>query len=97
MITQGEGVEIRALRKQGWSVSAIARHVGVDRKTVRAHLAGVREAGVRRSGAVDPFDAIDCRHVPRIWSLVPVARTTETYVRMTRYLLAPPYLPITQG
>ena len=59
MITQGEGVEIHALRKQGWSISAIARHVGVDRKTVRAHLAGEREAGVRRSSAVDPFDAVE--------------------------------------
>ncbi len=59
MITQGEGVEIHVLKKQGWSISAIARHVGVDRKTVRAHLAGVREAGVRRSSAVDRFDAIE--------------------------------------
>ena len=46
MITQGEDVEIHALRAQGWSISAIARHVGVDRKTVRAYLAGQREAGV---------------------------------------------------
>ena len=36
MITHGEDVEIHALRAQGWSISAIARHLGVDRKTVRA-------------------------------------------------------------
>ena len=58
MITQGEGVEIHALRSQGWSISAIARHVGVDRKTVRAHLAGERAAGVRRSSGSDPFDVV---------------------------------------
>lgn len=40
MITQGERVESHALRGRGWSISAIARHIGVDRKTVRAHLAG---------------------------------------------------------
>ena len=61
MITQGEDVEIHALQKQGWSISAIARHVGRDRKTVRAHLNGDREAGVRArpDGEVDPFDVIE--------------------------------------
>ena len=52
MITHGEDVEIHALHKQGWSISAIARHTGLDRKTVRAHLGGDREAGVRRSSYV---------------------------------------------
>ena len=51
MITQGADVEIHALQKQGWSLSAIARHVGRDRKTVRAYLRGEREAGVRRRTA----------------------------------------------
>ena len=46
MITHGEDVEIHALRKQGWSISAIARHMGLDRKTVRAYLCGDREVGV---------------------------------------------------
>ena len=53
-------MEIHALHKQGWSISAIARHLGLDRKTVRAYLAGDREVGVRRrSSAVDPFDGIE--------------------------------------
>ena len=51
MITHGEDVEPHALRAQGWSISAIGRHLGLDRKTVRAHLAGEREVGVRRSSA----------------------------------------------
>ena len=51
-------MELHALRTQGWSISAIARHLGLDRKTVRAHLAGERQAGVRRSRAVDPFDEV---------------------------------------
>ena len=58
MITHGDDVEIHALRKQGWSISAIARHLGLDRKTVRAYLAGEREVGVRRGSAVDSFDAV---------------------------------------
>lgn len=54
-----EDVEIHALRKQGWSISAIARHLGRDRKTVRAYLAGVREPGVRVSAEPDPFDRFE--------------------------------------
>jgi predicted transcriptional regulator len=43
------GVEAHALREQGWTISAIARHLGHDRKTVRAYLAG---GGCPRSGSV---------------------------------------------
>jgi IS30 family transposase len=35
MLTQEDDVEIHALARRGWSVSAIARHTGRDRKTVR--------------------------------------------------------------
>ena len=59
MITHGEDVEIQALRTQGWSISAIARHLGLDRKTVRAHLGGERVAGVRRRSGADPFEEVE--------------------------------------
>ncbi len=39
MLTQEDDVEIHALARRGWSVSAIARHTGRDRKTVRRYLA----------------------------------------------------------
>ncbi|GAA4402225.1 hypothetical protein GCM10023147_42550 [Tsukamurella soli] len=55
MLTQGETVEAHALRKQGWTISAIARHLGRDRKTVRNYLNGVTEPGVRRREE-DPFE-----------------------------------------
>ena len=55
MLTQGEDVEVHALRRRGWSVSAIARHLGRDRKTVRAYLRGERQPGVRASAALDPL------------------------------------------
>lgn len=59
MLTAGEDMEISALRKRGWSISAIARHVGRDRKTVRAYLCGERDAGVRTPAEVDPFDRFE--------------------------------------
>jgi transposase len=53
-----EDVEAHALRRRGWSISAIARHLGHDRKTMRAYLNGVREPGSRRKSVpdlIDPF------------------------------------------
>ena len=52
-------MEIAALSKQGWSLSAIARHVGRDRKTVRGYLSGEREPGVRAKPGPDPFDRFE--------------------------------------
>lgn len=49
MLTEREYRDVCALRGQGWSVSAIARHLGRDRKTVRSYLAGDRTVGVRRT------------------------------------------------
>ena len=59
MLTPEEDVEITSLRKRGWSISAIARHVGHDRKTVRGYLCGEREPGVRERAEPDPFDAFE--------------------------------------
>lgn len=59
MITQGEDVGIHALGPRGWSISAVARHVGADRETVRACLAGDREVGVRRRSGAGPFAAVE--------------------------------------
>ena len=36
-------MDIHALRQRGWSISAIARHVDRNRKTVRAYLDGKRQ------------------------------------------------------
>jgi transposase len=73
MLTQEDDVEIHALAARGWSVSAIARHTGRDRKTVRRYLAG--QGGSRQSPAascLEPFrDYITARfgddpHLPAV-------------------------------
>ena len=56
MLTQEDDVEIHALSKRGWSVSAISRHTGRDRKTVRKYLD--QPAGQQRPAApscLEPF------------------------------------------
>ncbi len=59
MLTQGEDVEAHALRERGWSISAIARHLNHDRKTVRGYLSGERQPGVRRTSTVDPLAVVE--------------------------------------
>jgi transposase len=67
-------VEAQALRAQGWSISAIARHVGVTRLTVRRYLNGERVPGQRARAVADPFEefAEYCRRRladdPHLWA-----------------------------
>ncbi|MEV6259129.1 IS21 family transposase [Nocardia sp. NPDC051911] len=58
MLSLEADVEAHALREQGWSISAIARHLGVNRKTVRAYLNGERVPGHRKRTVprvIEPF------------------------------------------
>jgi len=51
MLTQENDVEIHALHARGWNQSAISRHTGRDRKTVRRYLAAGEEPLVREAAA----------------------------------------------
>ena len=55
MLTEEDDVEIHALARRGWSVSAIARHTGRDRKTVRRHLAGAGPSRAPAQSCLEPF------------------------------------------
>jgi transposase len=55
MLTEEDDVEIHALARRGWSVSAIARHTGRDRKTVRKYLAGPGPSREAPPSCVEPF------------------------------------------
>jgi transposase len=74
MFTGDEEVEATALRAQGWSISAIARHLGKDRQTVSDYLSGKRIVGVRRRSEPDPFEAFvpylteRLREDPHVWA-----------------------------
>ncbi len=55
MLSEEDDVEIAALARRGWSVSAIARHTGRDRKTVRKYLACPKVPRERAASCVEPF------------------------------------------
>ena len=98
MLTQGDDVEVHALAGRGWSISAIARHLGRDRKTIRAYVRGDRTPGVRRSGVPDPLEPfapyLAARFVddPHLWlsalfdEVVPLGypRSYPSFVRAVR-------------
>src|SRR5256886_2470357 len=73
MLSQEDHVEISALRRRGWTYSAIARHVGVSRNTVKAYLRGLREPGRRQPADPDRFQPfveylqIRLRDDPHVW------------------------------
>jgi transposase len=75
MLTQEDDVDAHAFRKRGWSISAIARHLGHDRKTIRAYLNDGRMAGVRAPAGEDWFAVFDvyCRERlaedPHLWAM----------------------------
>ena len=56
MLTREDDVDAHALCRQGWTITAIAKHLGHDRKTIRAYLAGDRVAGERASSHPDPLE-----------------------------------------
>jgi transposase len=57
MLTEEDDVEIHALARRGWSVSAIARHTGRDRKTVRRYLAAPKPGRQGEPSCLEPFRA----------------------------------------
>ena len=74
MFSRSDDVEANALFERRWPISAIARHLQCDRKTVRAYLSGGRVAGVRRSSVPDPMapflDYVKARFQddPHLWA-----------------------------
>ena len=75
MLTREEDVDAHALSRQGWTISAIARHLGHDRKTIRDYLTGKRTAGERAAAQPDAFgpfvDYVTARlkEDPHLWAV----------------------------
>jgi transposase len=108
MLTQEDDVDAHALHRQGWTISAIARHLDHDRKTIRAYLTGQRSAGVRASAVPDPLGPflgyLRARFVddPHVWAVVLFDEITvlgydRSYPSFTRGLRAHRLRPHCEG
>jgi transposase len=95
MLTQGNDVEIHALAARGWNQSAISRHTGRDRKTVRKYLAadGI-PAREPEPSCLEPFRGyiaarfVDDPHLPAVTLLDELAAAgfTRSYPTLVREL-----------
>jgi transposase len=108
MLTWEDDVEVHALGKRGWSISAIARHTGFDRKTVRKYLAGDGQPGVRASPGPDLFDPfvdyVSARLVedPHVWARTLFDELEElgfglSYQSLTRHIRTRDLRPVCEA
>ncbi len=99
MLTREDDVDAHALHAKGWKISAIARHLGHDRKTIRSYLFGGRVAGVRAKASVDEFDRFAgyvgerLREDPHLWATTLFDELTDlgfeqSYPTLTRQIRA---------
>lgn len=99
MLTREEDIDANALHRQGWTISAIARHFGRDRKTIRAYVRGERVAGERKPSGDDPFEpfieyvAARLAEDPHLWAVTLFDEVVElgydrSYQTFTRQLRA---------
>jgi transposase len=109
MLTEEDDVEIHALHARGWSQSAISRHTGRDRKTIRRYLAG-EGPGQNRQDApscLEPFRGyiaarfVDDPHLPAVTLLDELTaagfeRSYPTLVRELRRLALRPVCLVCQ-
>ena len=88
MLTQEDDVDVHALHRQGWTISAIARHLGHDRKTIRAYVKGDRVAGQRVWTVPDPFEpfAAYCtqrlKDDPDVWASTLFDEVDQRHLRL---------------
>jgi len=71
MLTQEQAVEVRVLKRQGKSIRAIARELGLSRVTVRRHL---HRVGAQRYGPREPRPTKLGPHVEYVLARVEAAR-----------------------
>jgi transposase len=99
MLTREDDIDAHALHKRGWKITAIAKHLGRDRKTIRAYLRGERIPGQRVRSAPDPFEpfvaycAARLTEDPHLWASALKDELTDlgftgSYPTLTRQLRA---------
>jgi transposase len=96
MLAEEDDVEIHALSARGWSVSAIARHTGRDRKTIRRYLTGDggRQRRMPAPSSLEPWRGyiaarfVDDPHLPAVALLdeLLAAGFRRSYQRLVREL-----------
>jgi transposase len=72
-------MELHVLHQHGWSVSALARHFKLNRRTVRWELDAGRPRGYPQRAPRHPFNAAQLAHIERRLLVCPVIRATDLH------------------
>jgi len=72
-------MELRVLHQHGWSVSALARHFKLNRRTVTRELRAERPPGYPPRAPLHPFSVAQLAHIERRLAVCPVIRSTDLH------------------
>ena len=72
-------MELRVLHEHGWSVSALARHFNLNRRTVTRELKAERPRGYPKRAPQHPLSAAQLAHIERRLAVCPVIRSTDLH------------------
>ncbi|MEO8898457.1 MAG: IS21 family transposase [Candidatus Dormibacter sp.] len=72
-------MELHVLHQHGWSVSALARHFKINRRTVARELEVGRPRAYPHRAPSHPFTAAQRAHVERRLAVCPVIRSTDLH------------------
>ncbi len=72
-------MELHVLHQHGWSVSALARHFHLNRRTVRRELEAGRPRGYPQREPVHPLTAAQLAHLERRLAVCPMIRATDLH------------------
>ena len=72
-------MDLRALRRHGWSISVLAREFHLNRRTVTRELEAVEARRYPRRSPRHPFSAAQLAHVERRLAVCPSIRATDLH------------------
>ena len=77
-------MELHVLHQHGWSVSALARHFNLNRRTVRRERAAARPRRYPERAPRHPLSAAQLAHIERRLAVCPVIRSTDLHAELCR-------------
>ncbi|HEY9288376.1 MAG TPA: IS21 family transposase [Candidatus Dormibacteraeota bacterium] len=72
-------MELHVLHQHGWSISALARHFHLNRRTVRRELEAERPRRYPQRAPLHPFSVAQLAHIERRLAVCPVIRGTDLH------------------
>jgi transposase len=78
-------MELKALRKHGWTISALAREFGLSRNTVRKELASDAPRGYPERDKPTELTPSQLAHVERRLAVYPTIRGTHLHYELQRH------------